>query len=808
MPQVQLPIPPLKRWAFRLILWLGSPLLCVAVLEVTLRLAGFGHPVGFLLPDRIRGQDVVVQNDRFAWRFFGRDLSRAPFPLVIPKAKPSETVRVFVFGESAAYGDPQPDFGLPRMLGVLLRERYPNRHFEVVNAAMTAINSHAIVPIARDCAQQQGDIWVVYMGNNEVVGPFGAGTVFGPRVPPLPLIRASLTLKATRTGQLLEQVLDRIHPRPDSMREWGGMAMFLGSRVRQTDPRMTRVYAHFRQNLQDVLRAGERGGAHIVLSTIASNLKDCPPFASLHTSDLSPAVLSDWEKLYRQALEATQQGHPSEAIDFLGQAERLDGGYAELHYVWGRGCLALGRDSEALGHYAKARDLDTLRFRADSKINAIILEAAQLSNGRVRSVDTEQALAAQSRHGVPGEEFFYEHVHLNFEGNYAIALAIAEEVTRLLPNLGEVLSDRGWPSLATCAQRLAWNDSTKYEAKRLILSRVSDPPFITQFDHAGHLGRLRRDLDQLSTANSRAGLTQAVRSCELASAASSVDWVLRQGLALAQEKIGDFAGASKAWRRVLEFVPHYTEGWQRLGRDLAAQKQDAEAISALRQALTLEPSSVDARTALAQVLFQQEKITQSIAEYELVLRQKRYWGPAHLGLGKALEAAGRTAEAELHFRKALQSRAYNPAALSALGRFCFEKGWLNEAVTNFTDSLNLDPSDARTHVNLGVALMGLDRRAEAQSHFAEALRLDPNLAEAHVRLGFQLGSEGRDADALAHFAEAVRLKPDMLQARLNLGIALLKQGRQAEAIDQFNEVLRRDPGNQVALKNLQQLHQR
>src|SRR6185369_1378913 len=121
MPQVQLPIPPLKRWAFRLILWLGSPLLCVAVLEVTLRLAGFGHPVGFLLPDRIRGQDVVVQNDRFAWRFFGRDLSRAPFPLVIPKAKPSETVRVFVFGESAAYGDPQPDFGLPRMLGVLLR---------------------------------------------------------------------------------------------------------------------------------------------------------------------------------------------------------------------------------------------------------------------------------------------------------------------------------------------------------------------------------------------------------------------------------------------------------------------------------------------------------------------------------------------------------------------------------------------------------------------------------------------------------------------------------------------------------------
>ncbi len=46
------------------------------------------------------------------------------------------------------------------------------------------------------------DIWVIYMGNNEVVGPFGAGTVFGRQVPPLPLIRASLALKTTRIGQL------------------------------------------------------------------------------------------------------------------------------------------------------------------------------------------------------------------------------------------------------------------------------------------------------------------------------------------------------------------------------------------------------------------------------------------------------------------------------------------------------------------------------------------------------------------------------------------------------------------------------
>jgi len=85
------------------------------------------------------------------------------------------------------------------MLQAMLSLRYPGVRFEVVNAAMTAINSSVVLPIARDCANADGDIWVIYMGNNEVVGPFGPGTVFGPQVPPLPLIQSILALKTTRT---------------------------------------------------------------------------------------------------------------------------------------------------------------------------------------------------------------------------------------------------------------------------------------------------------------------------------------------------------------------------------------------------------------------------------------------------------------------------------------------------------------------------------------------------------------------------------------------------------------------------------
>ena len=140
---------------------------------------------------------------------FGPEQARLPYPFSFSQTKPSDTIRIFALGESAAKGDPDPQFGISRMLQTMLTLRHPAVRFEVVNTAMTAINSHVILPIARDLTAAQGDVWVIYMGNNEVVGPFGAGTVFGPQSPPLPLIRSALALKATRTGELLDSILQR-----------------------------------------------------------------------------------------------------------------------------------------------------------------------------------------------------------------------------------------------------------------------------------------------------------------------------------------------------------------------------------------------------------------------------------------------------------------------------------------------------------------------------------------------------------------------------------------------------------------------
>ena len=167
-----------------------------------MRIAGYGYPSGFFRSIRQGGKEFLIHNEKFSLRFFPPELARWPSSFKFAADKPADTCRIFVFGESAAMGDPQPAFSASRYLEVLLRRRFPGQKFEIVNLGITAINSHVILPMAQDCARQHADIWIIYMGNNEMVGPFGAATVFGSRAPPLAAAKLNLALKKTRVGQL------------------------------------------------------------------------------------------------------------------------------------------------------------------------------------------------------------------------------------------------------------------------------------------------------------------------------------------------------------------------------------------------------------------------------------------------------------------------------------------------------------------------------------------------------------------------------------------------------------------------------
>ena len=117
-------------------------MLLLVVVELGLRYGGYGYSTDFFKRAVIAGQDCFIENDQFGLRFFPPSLVRVPSPVVMAAKKAPGTMRIFIFGESAAMGDPRPNYGAGRYLETLLRARYPEHKFEVINTAMTAINSH------------------------------------------------------------------------------------------------------------------------------------------------------------------------------------------------------------------------------------------------------------------------------------------------------------------------------------------------------------------------------------------------------------------------------------------------------------------------------------------------------------------------------------------------------------------------------------------------------------------------------------------------------------------------------------------
>ena len=467
-----------------------APVLLLVLAEVALRLCGVGTPTGVTRPCTDQGRPAYCDNPSFAATFFPEGMFRTPRPYVIPATKPRGTYRIFVLGESVAWGDPDPTYGFARYLEVMLRQRYPQTKFEVINTSITALNSHAFLPMVKDLVHYQPDLFVIYTGNTEVVGPFGPGTVLTPWDLSLPAIRARIFFNSTRLGQLFGK-LSRTSQ--NNTPEWRGMEMFLDRQVRADSQQMKPVYENFAANLRDIVAVARRAGAQVLISTVATNLKDCAPFASLHREGIRKDELRLWESLVQRGADLESAGSYGEALRLYLSAAEIDPQYAELQFRMARCLWALGDFAGAKERFVRAQDLDTLRFRADSKLNEVIRAQA---GPRVGVVDAAAVFAGESPHEVPGSELFYEHVHMNPRGTYLLARAFFRQLDSMLPaelRRGAVSADVA--SEEECERLLAFTPYDRLRVAGLVLAKLERPPFTNQLNHSEELRRMKGEAE-------------------------------------------------------------------------------------------------------------------------------------------------------------------------------------------------------------------------------------------------------------------------------------------------------------------------
>ena len=459
------------------------PVLLLVVIEGALRLFDVGFPTSLTVPCTLQGHAAACYNLFFPAPFFPPGMIKTPQAYAIPAEKSQGTFRIFVLGESAAMGDPDPAYAFSRYLEVMLRQRYPSMKFEVANTGSVAINSHVLLPIAEGLAKQHPDLFIIYSGNNEVVGPYGPGTALTSSGMSLPVIRTSIFVRSTRIGQLLTKI-------GSQKKEWGGMEMFLDKQVRENSPLMQYAYSNFERNLKDTVEIAHRSGARVIVSTVATNLKDCGPFSSLHRENLTPDELRSWTTLVQQGAELEAARSYPEALQAYQAATKIDDQFAELEFRMARSLWMQGDYAGAKQHFLRARDLDTLRFRADSRINDINRSVASSTPG-AELVDAEALFSKESPNGIIGSDLVYEHVHMTPLGNYLLARAMFLQIASKLPSeVGHPITEADVPTQTECEQLLAFTGHDHARITVEMLQRLQKPPFTNQVNHSDQVLRL------------------------------------------------------------------------------------------------------------------------------------------------------------------------------------------------------------------------------------------------------------------------------------------------------------------------------
>jgi tetratricopeptide (TPR) repeat protein len=635
-----------KRMGARLVLAIGLPPLILLSVEGILRHSHSGWPTSFTVPAILSERAAHTDNQFFGFRFFPPNLVRTPAPLVI-QPKSDDVIRIVLLGESAAMGDPLPEYGMARILQKTLETRHPSQRFEVINAAMTAINSHVIREIVSDLRKLAPDVFILYMGHNEVVGPFGPGTVLDAASYSPLLTRARVLLSRTHTAQKLRTLLP-FYAGGDRT-SWAGMEMFQ-EHVAPNDPRLRHVYRSFKINLNAILREAHRASAAMVLCTVASNLKDCAPFSN------------DEESLqaYQQGLAAVRSNQ------------------------WKEAYLALSR----------ARDLDTLRFRADSTINRIIRHTAQNRSNEVHLADMEAFVYLHSKNGLPGHELFLDHVHFNFEGNRLAASFLAEAVekTMSLP-----ASPHGHtPTAEECARLLFYTPWSEYEMITQMIERYIRPPFSTQRSQPAELAALQTQKEQV---------LQIIQN-------SSFD---------------EFRSTALQW------MQRYPDDWvypAEWGKILLAKNRLPEAGHYFKKALEKAPHRYDLKGLVAMTLALQGKPEEGIRLVEGREPQNSLMAQTLIQTARQLSESGRLPEAVLFLQRALIIAPRHAEAQRQLAACEARRGRIQHAEAILREALQEHPEDEQIFRELIALLLLNDRKADAENLLQQTKTIHPETVES------------------------------------------------------------------------------
>lgn len=220
---------------------------------------------------------------------------------------------------------------------------------------------------------------------------------------------------------------------------------------------------------------------------------------------------------------------------------------------------------------------------------------------------------------------------------------------------------------------------------------------------------------------------------------------------------------------------------------LFAELLQVDSLSAMKQALADYPYMAEA----AFMSFAEQAIlTEVPVEFRTEFETRLNW------LRELLE----TAYAGKHTTSALPQQdtvnaTYTAEYFYRSGETWYDMQRYEEAISNFTQALHLDPQYVPAYDSRGIAYATLKQYDHALSDFTEAIRLNPHNATTYYNRGTAYLAMNRVEAAVSDYTEAIILDPHYVQAYTNRGIAYEKLERHQEAVEDYTRAINLDPND-------------
>ncbi|MBK7865585.1 MAG: hypothetical protein IPJ75_00495 [Ignavibacteriales bacterium] len=458
--QEEVIISPRKKNIFKIITVL-FPVLLLVVTELVFRLIGWGGYPPFLKEIGIleSGDSLIIVEPAASKPYFYSNPSRPGYAeqynFVMPK--PKNTIRIFILGESAAKGYPQPkNLSMSSFLQAMLSDIIPGKKIEIINLGTTAVASFPIVYMAQEALKYSPDFIISYTGNNEFFGSYGTASINSSGA----LTPAFLKIVRWFNGLAMIQAFnDYTESKPG--KDVTLMEQMIGESMIPADSDLRKsAAANLAYSLGEIVESCKETGVPLILCTTASNESALYPLGAEDMSAIEEKKRIEFEGLFNEGIK-NLDSNSAIAINLFKSALKILPVHAGATFLLGRAYLGIKDIKTARKYFLLARDLDKMPWRPISLTEQAIREVALKHN--VPLCDIAEDFRGLSSEGATGWDLLDDHVHLSLKGQAEAARLMANIVVNIQNKPGfETYSMDSLKTWEVYANNLGSNEYDRY----------------------------------------------------------------------------------------------------------------------------------------------------------------------------------------------------------------------------------------------------------------------------------------------------------------------------------------------------------